>query len=70
MRKTTHQRRAKAGFKLVKFTAIDNASDDFADIKGLTGVSWDDTVQFFGVVFGWTRGFLRGSVVDGWFLLV
>ena len=70
MRKTTYQRRAKACFKLIKFTTINNASDDFTDIKGLTGVSWDDAVQFFGVVFGWTRGFLRGSVVEGRFLLV
>ncbi len=70
MRKTTHQRRAKTGFKLVKFTTIDDTCDDFTDIKGLTGVSWDDAVQFFGVVFGWTRGFLRGSVVDRRFLLV
>ena len=44
MSKAADQRVAKARFKLIKGTVIDDASDDFFDIKGLTLIGRNDAV--------------------------
>ena len=51
VRKAAHQRRAEAGFEFVQLTAIDNAGDDFAHIKRLARIGWNDSIQLFCCIF-------------------